>query len=106
MRQNQYPHRGHDLVAVFFCALGCLALLAAPVTADPETTEQAPPTLTEEAAIVWSLERNPELAALRTQRGIAAGAVVIAETYAVNPIREGRAQAHSGPASDGITHLV
>ena len=49
MRQNQYRRWGHDLVGVFFCALGCLALLAAPVTADPETTEQAPPTLTEEA---------------------------------------------------------
>src|SRR5438874_9746884 len=72
MRQNQYPHWGHDLVGVFFCALGCLALLAAPVMADPETTERAPPTLTEEAAIIWALERNPELAALRTQRGIAA----------------------------------
>ncbi len=106
MRQNQYRRWGHDLVGVFFCALGCLALLAAPVTADPETTEQAPPTLTEEAAIVWALERNPELAALRTQRGIAAGAVVIAETYPFNPIWEGRVQANSGPASAGITNLV
>src|SRR5438093_8667983 len=106
MRQNQYRHWGHNLVGVFFCALGCLAFLAAPVTADPETTEQAPPTLTEEAAIVWALERNPELAALRTQRGIAAGAVVIAQTYPFNPIWEGRIQANSGPASAGITNLI
>jgi cobalt-zinc-cadmium efflux system outer membrane protein len=106
MRQNQYRHGRRYLIGVFFCALGWLALLAPPVTADSETTRQLPETLTEEAAIVWALERNPELAALRTQRGIAAGAVVVAETYPFNPIWEARVQANSGPASAGITNLV
>src|SRR5258707_8805850 len=105
MRQNQYRHWSHYLIEVF-CALGWLALLARTVTADSETTPQLPETLTEEAAIVWALERNPELAVLRTQRGIAAGAVVVAETYPFNPIWEARVQANSGPASAGITNLV
>jgi hypothetical protein len=57
-------------------------------------------------AIVLALERNPELAAFRQQRGIAAAAVVVAETYPFNPLWEARVQANSGPASAGITNLV
>jgi outer membrane protein, heavy metal efflux system len=87
--------------------LGFWCLFVSRVCADsPQTAEAIPETLTEQAAIVWALENNPELAALRTQRGIAAATVVIAETYPFNPVWEGRVQANSGPASAGIDNRV
>jgi outer membrane protein TolC len=77
--------------------------------ADPpasETTEPIPQTLTENAAIIWALENNPELAVFRTQRGIAAAAVIIAETYPFNPIWEAKVRGDGGPASAAITNRV
>jgi outer membrane protein TolC len=53
-----------------------------------------------------ALENNPELAALRQQRGIAGAGVVIARTYPFNPIYEGRVEAASGPASAGVTNAL
>lgn len=90
-------------------ALGCLAFLGLSALAEPpqpKADEPASQTLTPEAAIVWALERNPELAAIRQQRGIAAAAVVIAETYPFNPVWEGRVRGDGGPASAGITNRV
>ena len=104
MRQANYRWWS-ALGRAFLSALGFLALHNAQAIADPPPAEP-PQTLTEEAAIIRALENNPELAALRTQRGIAAGAVVIAQTYPFNPIWEERIQANSGPASAGITNLV
>src|SRR5436309_8787560 len=103
MGQNRCRRWSGYFIGIFLCAL---SLFPSPVTADPESVQALPQTLTEETAIVWALERNPELAALRTQRGIAAATVIIAETYPFNPIWEGRVQANSGPASAGITNLV
>jgi cobalt-zinc-cadmium efflux system outer membrane protein len=57
-------------------------------------------------AVAWALENNPELAAIRQQRGIAAAAVVIADTYPFNPILESKIRATTGPAEAGITNPV
>ena len=72
----------------------------------PAVPAETPPTLTLEAAISWALEHNPEIAAFRQQRGIAAAGVVIARTYPFNPIYEGRARADFGPPSAGVTNSV
>jgi cobalt-zinc-cadmium efflux system outer membrane protein len=65
-----------------------------------------PSALTIDAAVRWGLEHNPELAALREQHGIAAAAVIIANTYPFNPIYEGKVRPDSGPASAGVTNAV
>jgi cobalt-zinc-cadmium efflux system outer membrane protein len=57
-------------------------------------------------AVNWALQNNPELMALRQRHGMAAAAVVIANTYPFNPIWEGRIQGNSGPESAGITNQV
>lgn len=44
--------------------------------------------LTLDAAVQWTLLHNPELAAIRQQRGIAAAGVVIARTYPYNPVAQ------------------
>jgi cobalt-zinc-cadmium efflux system outer membrane protein len=44
--------------------------------------------------------------ALRQQHGIAAAAVVIANTYPFNPVWEGKIRATTGPESAGITNAV
>jgi cobalt-zinc-cadmium efflux system outer membrane protein len=54
----------------------------------------------------WALEHNPEIAAFRTQRGIAAAGVVIARTYPFNPVWESSVRAAFGPASAGVTNSV
>jgi cobalt-zinc-cadmium efflux system outer membrane protein len=59
-----------------------------------------------DAAVVWALQNNPELAALRQQHGIAAAAVVIARTYPYNPTLETKVQAASGPQQAGVTNPV
>jgi cobalt-zinc-cadmium efflux system outer membrane protein len=48
-----------------------------------------PVLLTLDEAVRYALERNPQLAALRQQHGIAAAAVVIARTYPFNPVYQG-----------------
>src|SRR5438876_329905 len=68
--------------------------------------EPLPPTLSLQAAVLWALEHNPELATLRQQHGIAAAAVVIARTYPFNPFWEGKIRATNGPSSAGITNRV
>ena len=52
------------------------------------------------------LQRNPELAALRQQRGIAAAAIVIANTYPLNPTWGRRIRHADGPISATITNRV
>jgi len=58
------------------------------------------------AAIAWALENNPELRAIRQERGIAEAGVVIARTYPFNPTWEDKTQVNSGPASATITNKV
>ncbi|HEV3118591.1 MAG TPA: hypothetical protein VGY58_16185, partial [Gemmataceae bacterium] len=93
--------------------VGCLYMLVgtalycraqpAPI---PAAVETLPRVLTRGEAVRWALQYNPELAAIRQQRGIAAAAVVIAETYPFNPVWEGIVEGNSGPSSAGITNLV
>src|SRR5438309_1727579 len=62
--------------------------------------------LTLDASIRFALANNPQLAALRQQHGIAAGAVVIAQTYPFNPIYQGTIKYAQGPDSSVVeNHL-
>jgi cobalt-zinc-cadmium efflux system outer membrane protein len=65
-----------------------------------------PAVLSLDDAVAYAMQYNPELAALRQQHGIAAAAVVIANTYPFNPIWEAKIRDASGPASAGITNVV
>jgi cobalt-zinc-cadmium efflux system outer membrane protein len=67
-----------------------------------DAADAIPQLLTLEMAVGWALQHNPELAALREQHGIAAAAVVIADTYPFNPFWEGKSFGASGPSSAGI----
>src|SRR5713101_1891275 len=84
------------------CWLACAGLTPIPVVAQPlEAKEELfPAKLSLNAAVRWALQNNPELAALRQQHGIAAAAVVIAETYPFNPIWEAKVGAADGAVSD------
>lgn len=68
--------------------------------------EPLPSVLTLPAAVRWAIQHNPTLATLRKQRGIAAAAVVIANTYPFNPIVQDFVWGAGGPASAGITNRV
>jgi cobalt-zinc-cadmium efflux system outer membrane protein len=59
-----------------------------------------------DSAIVWALERNPEIAAIRQRHGIAAAGVVIARAYPFNPVFESETRHNGGPASAGISNRV
>jgi cobalt-zinc-cadmium efflux system outer membrane protein len=73
----------------------------------PTPTPVAPrQTFTLESAIVWALERNPEIAAIRERHGIAAAGIVIARTYPFNPTLEAEIRATNGPVSATITNRV
>ena len=69
-------------------------------------SEKAPQNFTLDSAIVYALQNNPDLATIRQQRGIAAGAVVIAETYPFNPTWEAYVRGANGPAAAGVTNHV
>jgi outer membrane protein TolC len=72
----------------------------------PLVAKVGPPGLSRETVVAWALQNNPELAALRQQRGIAAAGIVIARTYPFNPNYEGRYEAANGPANAGVTNAV
>lgn len=57
---------------------------AAALCAEPAAP--APPVLPLDTAIRYALEHNPQLAVVRTQRGMAAAGVVLARTYPYNPV--------------------
>jgi outer membrane protein TolC len=64
------------------------------------------PVLSADDTVRWALERNPELATLRRQHGIAAAAVVIARTYPFNPIVQDFVLGTNGPLLAGVTNHV
>jgi cobalt-zinc-cadmium efflux system outer membrane protein len=68
-------------------------------------SEKASQNFTLDSAIVYALQNNPDLATVRQQRGIAAGAVVIAETYPFNPSWEAYVRAANGPAGTVTNHV-
>src|SRR5438874_9493891 len=96
----------------------CLCLLAAallscryavaepPAAAIPALPESAPDLFIRETAVAWALQNNPELAAIRQQHGIAAAAVVIANSYPFSPAWTNKLFAVNGPESSGITNRL
>lgn len=91
--------------------LACLVMLAGDGRAEPPESPaanagQRQPVLTLPAALQFALANNPSLAAQRSQLGIAAARVVIAETYPFNPVLENRIQSASGPPAAGILNVV
>ena len=99
--------------AGLFCLIAHAILSASLVAADPAPRSTpvlgwspAAHPMSLDAAIRWALDNNPELAALRQQRGIAAARVLTAQTYPFNPVWEGRVRNATGPASAGITNRV
>src|ERR1700730_6987249 len=64
-----------------WCAFGIGALAAAEPAPRAAASTDKVPTLTLSEAVSFALEHNPELAAIRQQRGVAAAGVVIARTY-------------------------
>jgi cobalt-zinc-cadmium efflux system outer membrane protein len=74
--------------------------------AEKPSADSVTQVLTRDAAVWRALQSNPELATLRQQRGIAAAAVVIAETYPFNPSWTNKVFGATGPASAGITNSV
>jgi outer membrane protein TolC len=97
----------------FGLALLAAACAARPAHAQPVNTcappsdpGSPPPALSPGEAIRWALERNPEIAAIRSQRGIAAAGIIIAQTYPFNPIWESLDRGDFGPQSAGVTNSV
>src|ERR1700722_19355044 len=73
-------------------ALGALSGRAEP----PPAAEAMPGSFSPDAAIRWALQQTPEITALREQHGIAAAAIVIAETYPFNPLWEAKVRYATG----------
>jgi outer membrane protein TolC len=82
-------------------AAAVLAAVAAHAAAAGE-----PPVFSEADAVAWALQHNPQLMTLRQQHGIAAAAVVIANTYPFNPIVQSFVEWDNGPAISGVTNRV
>lgn len=74
--------------------------------AEPPAAALPIPVFSIDEAIVFGLQNNPELAALRQQHGIADAGIVIADTYPFNPVWEAKIRAASGPASADISNVV
>jgi cobalt-zinc-cadmium efflux system outer membrane protein len=91
LRWPAQPHRRTRLVSwSILCTCLSAALGQAAPTAGPTAGEAGLPcpAITLEAAVVFALRQNPELAAIRQQHGIAAAGVVIARTYPFNPVAQ------------------
>jgi cobalt-zinc-cadmium efflux system outer membrane protein len=73
---------------------------------NPETAGQKPAVLTMSGALRWAIERNPQLATVRKQRGIAEAGIVIADTYPFNPIIQDFVMADNGPTAALVTNHV
>jgi cobalt-zinc-cadmium efflux system outer membrane protein len=88
--------------------LGLVALVgsASPGHAAEGPPDQPPAALSPEDAILWALEHNPEIAAVRQQHGVAAAGVVIANTYPFNPVLESKVRYATGPESAGVTNVL
>src|SRR5262249_38958918 len=84
----------------------CLASLAgAGVAQESEPSIGGASQVLPRGRVVWgALRYNPELAVPRQQHGIAAAAVVIADTYPFNPAWSNKLFAVTGP--EGITNRV
>jgi cobalt-zinc-cadmium efflux system outer membrane protein len=72
----------------------------------PLVAKTSLPVLSQEEAVRRALDNNPELAAFRQQRGIAAAGVVLANTYPFNPVLESRVEYANGPEEGTVTNHV
>jgi len=85
-----------------------LAQPSAPLEMVPASSQRAevppPQTLTADETVRFTLEHNPLLQAVREQRGVAQGSVVIARTYPYNPILQSVIAGVSGPRASDITN--
>jgi cobalt-zinc-cadmium efflux system outer membrane protein len=66
----------------------------------PSAPDEPPPVFSLGAALGWALQRNPEIAAVRQQHGIAAAEVVIARTFPYNPLLTSRVTYAKGPPGE------
>jgi cobalt-zinc-cadmium efflux system outer membrane protein len=57
-------------------------------------------------AVRLALERNPDIATVRRQHGIAAAGVIVARTYPFNPVATSYVWYDNGPDSAGVTNHV
>jgi cobalt-zinc-cadmium efflux system outer membrane protein len=89
-----------EKLRMWAAAFALLAALVSPARAADPTVLSLPD------AVRFALERNPELATLRQQHGIAAAAIVIARTYPFNPQYFGLVLGANGPESAGVTNKV
>jgi cobalt-zinc-cadmium efflux system outer membrane protein len=106
-RTSARPPLAQRREALCLCALAGLLLGACRARASAPPEEEAPPEmLSREAAVLWALQNNPELTALRQQHGVALGGIVIARTYPFNPFWEAKVRAAFGPPSAGVTNSV
>lgn len=94
-------HRGH---IVWFVWL--VSFLPCDAQAPTSVNQHDVPILSLEDAVAWSLQNNPELAALRQQQGIAAAGVVIARTYPHNPVYQATVTGVTAPAGTVIANHV
>jgi outer membrane protein TolC len=78
-------------------------ILAAGAAAGDEAPPAAPPPLTLCDAVRTALLQNPDILAIRQERGIAAAGVLIARAYPFNPVWEGRFR-YAWPVSEGATN--
>jgi cobalt-zinc-cadmium efflux system outer membrane protein len=78
-----------------------------PLAVVAQTARPTVTTFTLDATVRFALENNPQLAAIRQQRGIAAAGVVIARTYPFNPVYQGSVSydRNDDPAQ-GVTNPV
>lgn len=102
-KRTTYGRWGLSCLGCLGC-LGCLAF-AAVASAQP-AAEPGAQVLTLDAAVRWALVNSPELAAIRQQHGIAAAAVVIADTYPYNPVLDSKLRSASGPTSATPTNQL
>ncbi len=98
--------RGVWLAACLVWAAGAAPTRAAQDVTLPLPVRRSPPPLALNEAVAWALTNSPELAAFRQQHGVAAAAVVIAQTYPYNPQLITRYTGVTGPESAGITNVL
>ena len=79
--------RGRKFAAITVAVLITTSGTAAQTSPVFQTSDAAAISLSD--TVRYALERNPQLAAIRAQHGIASAGVVIAKTYPFNPIYQG-----------------
>jgi cobalt-zinc-cadmium efflux system outer membrane protein len=90
-------------LALLAACLGSLAATVAAAPAEAPPAPAGPPAMTLGDAVRIALEQNPEIAAVRQQRGVVAAGVMIARAYPFNPVWEGRFR-YAWPVFEGASN--